>query len=535
MRIPLSWPAAAAIIFLLIPVGLSYLYPISFWANTDYQPLGLADALNLAYRIADLKMYTGRGMADHPGVPFYFMSWLALALTGFPIAWKDARFYTQVLDHVDTYYAITIWLGASMGALGVYLFARVAQRIAPAGIVLLGLLMWLVSTPATLLMFTSPSIDSFAMLINALFFAVLVQLAYSPNVTSVVCASSAAVGAFAYLNKLSYIYVPLALAATGVLNLILRRPGWLRSIWICILFAVLTYAIVVLVGRLVIGHAAFDALIEFHKKVFHGSGVYGSGEQVVVSGDAIRRAIAAIPAERTYAVAIALVGGVIVAIAGLAAALRGPQHLPTAIIAIGTGLASLASAAIVLKHYAFHYTAGVSATLPACVIALYLLTRHWNHRVRWAAVLVGVGAVAVIAAKTIPALAASLAFEAKRTELANADKKDIAGYLANDKRLVEFVYPAPFAQYGEGFVIVYGSVPRLTQAYREGRPDVISSMTADLTDRPVGIYVLDKGYFPTVDAIKSATNIALVSPKPDTMKDGDRLIELRTVFLLIRQ
>ena len=72
-------PVAFAILCLAIPPVLFVLYPSSFWANTDYEPLGLADALNLAYRLADRQMYPARGLMDHPGVPFYFMSWLALA------------------------------------------------------------------------------------------------------------------------------------------------------------------------------------------------------------------------------------------------------------------------------------------------------------------------------------------------------------------------------------------------------------------------------------------------------------------------
>jgi hypothetical protein len=100
---------------------------------------------------------------------------------------------------------------------------------------------------------------------------------------------------------------------------------------------------------------------------------------------------------------------------------------------------------------------------------------------------------------------------------------------------VEYVYRAPFAEYGEGFVVIFGSVPRMTEAYLKSRPDVISSMTSGLIDREVGAYVLDKGYFPTADSIRTSANIALVSPKPATMADGDQLIELRVTFLLIRR
>jgi hypothetical protein len=37
-----------------------------------------------------------------------------------------------------------------------------------------------------------------------------------------------------------------------------------------------------------------------------------------------------------------------------------------------------------------------------------------------------------------------------------------------------------------------------------------------------------------VESVKAAENLALLDPKPVRFKDGDKLIELRTVFLLIR-
>ena len=47
--------------------------------------------------------------------------------------------------------------------------------------------------------------------------------------------------------------------------------------------------------------------------------------------------------------------------------------------------------------------------------------------------------------------------------------------------------------------------------------------------------VLDKSYFPTAESVKAASNLALLRSKPATMQDGDKLIELRTTFLLIRR
>jgi hypothetical protein len=530
-----SWPLLLAIAFFLIPVLLAVSYPVSFWLGTDYEPLGLADALNLAYRLADWKMYVATGMAYHPGVPFYVMSWLALALAGYPVASADSGFYAAVLADVEKYHQVTIWVNALAGAVGVYIFARTAQKLVPIGAVIAGVVIGLFSTPATLLTFASPSIDSFAILINSLFFVALVRIAFDRDVLPGVAALAATVGALAYLNKLSYIYVALALVLTGILNHAFRRPGWIRTVMCCIVFSVVFFLVVKIAGSAIIGQEAFASLKDHHKNVILGSGMYGTGPEVVVSGDEVRRAIAGIPADRSYAIPLALIGGALLGVAGFFTALRGVQHVPVGILGIGAGLASAMSAAIVLKHYALHYTAGVSATLPVSLVVGYLLVQDWGYRPRGIAGVVAALAIVFMATLTIPSATGVLASRMVATEQVKADGADIRAHLAGEKRVVMFVYKAPFAEYGEGFVVSFGSVPRLTEAYLKSRPNVISSMTVGLIDREIGVYVLDKGYFPNAASIKAAPNIALLAAKPVTMADGDKLIELRTVFLLIRQ
>ena len=529
-----SWPLFLAIAFFLIPVLAAVSYPISFWLGTDYETLGLADALNLAYRLADWKMYPANGMAYHPGVPFYLLSWLALALAGHPVASADSGFYAAVLADVENYHQITIWVNALAGAIGVYIFARTARKLAPLGVVVAGLGLWLFSTPATLLTFVSPSIDSFAILINGLFLVVLIRIAFDRDALPIVAAFAASVGALGYLNKLSYIYVGLALAITGILNLLFRRPGWIRTGLCCLVFGAAFFLVVRFAGSAIIGHESFNDLIGYHKQVILGSGMYGTGPEVVVSGAEVRRAIAAIPADRSYAVAVALIGGVLLGVAGFFTALRGAQHIPVGILGIGAGLASAMSATIVLKHYALHYTAGVSATLPASLVVGYLLIQDWGYRPRVVACGVASVAIVVMAATNIPPVSGLLRSRMAATEHVKADLADIHTHLAGEKRVVEYVYKVPFAEYGEGFVVFYGSVPRMTEAYLKSRPNVISSMTVGLIDREVGAFVLDKSYFPNAASIKAAPNIALLAAKPVTMADGDKLIELRTVFLLIR-
>jgi len=528
------WPLGFAVLFLSLPPLLFALYPSSFWAKMDYEPHGLADALNLAYRLADRHMYPARGMMDHPGVPFYFMSWLALALAGFPTATSDPGFFATVIANVERFHLNAIWLAALVGAIGIYVLARTAQKVAPAGVVALGLIVWLVSTPAALLMFVSPSIDSFGILINALFLVVLIRIADHRAPLMGLAVLSGATGAFAYLNKLSYLYIALALAAAGILNLIFRKPGWMRAGWLCIVFGVTFVLVVLAVGFGIIGRQGFHDLLQFHKSVFRGSGLYGAG-QGGVSSEALWRAVAAIPADRAYAMVLALGGGAILIAGGLATSLRGARHFPAAIIGTGAGIACSLSAVIVMKHYALHYTAGVAATLPAGVVGGYLLLKDWGFRPGAPAAVLAAAASLLMATQTVPPLLSVLASRTNTTELAKADDEDIRTHLAGDTRVVEFVYRAPFADYGEGFVVTFGSVPRLTEAYRRSRPNVISSMTADLVDREIGAFVLDKAYFPTAETVRAAPNIALLASKPVTLQDTDRLIELRTCFLVIRR
>jgi hypothetical protein len=527
-----SWPIAFAIVFFVIPILLFHIYPNSLWANFDYETEAVADALNMAYRIADHRLYFARGLVDHPGVPFYLMSWLALALTGYPAA-SGPGFFDTVIEHAEVFYRILIWLAALTGAVGIVIFARAARRLVPIAVVAIALLIWLVSSPATLLMFESPSIETFALLINALFFAVLVRLAYDANLTARVAFLCGCVGAFAYLNKLSYIYVPVALAVVGFTNARLRGAGWIQTRRLTLYFAFGVLLVLLATAVFFISWPGFLILLRFHLRVMLGSGLYGTGDQVVIAKDEIWRSLAAIPADRAYAMVIALVGGPCLVIGGFLAGRKGSDHVPVALIGIGTGTASLLSALFVVKHYNVHYVAGVSATLPASTVAAYLLIKSRDYRFRTAAAALAVVAILLMTSQMLGWLLPQLAAKTKTTELAAADLQEIKAQFAGKKVLVEFGYAAPFSQAGEGFVVVYGSVRRLTDDYLQSRPDVIGSMASNLRDRDADAYVIAKAYFPTVESVKAAPNLSLFGRKSVRFKEGDKLIELHTAFLLI--
>jgi hypothetical protein len=529
------WPLALAVIFFAISTLLAISYPSSFWMVTDYEPHGLANALNMAYRLADRQMYQADGLAYHPGVPFYLMSWLALAIIGYPVATGAPSFFSTVIEHVDDYHRASLCLAAVVGAAGVYFFARAARALVPVGVTIIALSAWLVSTPAVLLTFMSPSIDSFALIINALFFAVLVPLAYEDKVDPSIIIFAAGVGAFAYLNKLSYVYIPVALLAAILVKLVFGKAGWLRAPLLLLLFLASLVLFTLAVALLVIGWEGFDKVLTYHQNVIMGSELYGTGSPTVVSKDEVWRAIAAIPSDRTYAVPLALIGGAGVGIGGLVTLFRRGGNVSLAAISIGTGVTAVLSALSVLKHYNIHYTAGVAATLPACVVCCYLLARSWSLRFPTVGAALAASVIFFLAFQMKGPLIHTLAGRTQNSQLTAADLGELSSHLAEYKRGVEFAYRVPFAQYGEGFVVTFASVPRLTYDYLQTRPQTISSMVAGLVTRDVGAYVIDKNYFRDVESVKAASNVALLGPKPVKFEEGDRLIELRTVFLLMRK
>jgi hypothetical protein len=492
----------------------------------------------MAYRLADQKMYMAMGMTNHPGVPFYFMSWLALALTGHPLGSDGVTLFNMMVNQIETFHRVMICLAGLVGATGIFIFARSAQKLVPSGVTISGIALWLFSVPATMFTFVSPGMESFALLINALFFTVLVRLAYEQELSERFVILAGCVGAVAYLNKLSYLYIPIALISAIAVKLVFDRTDRRRGALLVCLFFLSFISAVLAAAVFIIGRQAFSDLMVFHKQVIFGSGLYGKGDPSVISGPIVWNNLTAIPANRTYGIAIALFGGIGLGIGGLVTAFKKPEHLPVAVLSIGAAVAASFSALAVLKHYTDHYTAAVSATLPVCAVAGYLLLKAWAGRVEAAYSLLVAVTVLLMAYPVAESLAAKLTFFSEQSRLARADSQQIAAMTAGDSRAIYYTYRSPFAQFGEGFVIDFASIPRLTEAYLESRPNVLNTLTVSksisTSEREVGIYVIDKKYFNSADLVRNAPNLDLLGMKPVSYREGDRLIELQTVFLLVR-
>lgn len=521
-----------ASLFFLLPLSLAFLYPISFWLGNDYEPLGLANAFNLAFRLGHHHMYPGDGMTNHPGVPFYVMSWSALALAGYPLASDPLKFFYAVLDHIRTYQLTAIALASLLGAGSIYLFARIVSPLVAAPIVVLSLALWLLSTPATVLNFLSPSNETFALPVNVLFLLSLLRISRDDRGTFATFAIAGAVGAIAYLNKMFYIYVPAALCAAMIAQYGFPVKQALRLLKGLVISGPVLVAVVVATGYFVIGWDGFNALLTFHRSVIMGSGLYGEGPQTVVGADQVLNALHSIPSDKTYAIPLALAGGAgLLLIAGILF-LRDRRPRPEITIAVGCGFAAVLSALFILKHYNANYSAGVSATLPGCVVAYHLLIKG---RVSWITPLVTAVALLCVAYPVVSRLHPYLKDRAERSQAIALDHDDILKLAANQKRVVNFTYRVPFREYGEGFVLAYAGVAPLTKAYVSDRRGTTNSQTRALVSEDVGAYVLDKSSFLTPDAVKAAPNMDLLGPAPVRFQDGDTLIELRTVYVVLRR
>lgn len=516
--------------FFLLPLSLALLYPISFWLGNDYEPLGLANGLNLAFRLGHGQMYPAEGMTNHPGVPFYLMSWSALALTGYPLATNALDFFYSALDHIRAYQLNSIALASLVGASSIYLFVRVASPIATAPIIITALALWVLSTPATLTNFLSPSNESFALLINVLFLLSLLQISRDHRGTVRSFSIAAAVSSMAYLNKLSYCYVPAALCAAMFAQYAFPLKRALRLATGLLIFSSVFVAIVAAVGYFIIGWVSFRGVLAFHRSVILGAGLYGGGSPTLVSTEEILNALQSIWPDKSFAIPIALIGGTVLLFSASAFLLKQHRPRPDITVAIGCGTAAALSAMFVLKHYGYHYSAGVSATLPGCVIACHSLTRARSF---WTAPLIAAVILLMIAYPVTSRLQYYLITRAESSRATLLDHEEILRLASIQNKVVDYAYRAPFREYGEGFVVNYASVEPLTNAYVKDRRGTTNSITEHLVREDVGVYVIDKGYFPTADAVKEAANVDLLGPRPVRYHDGDTLIELRTVFVLM--
>src|SRR5260370_3438126 len=144
-----------------------------------------------------------------------------------------------------------------------------------------------------------------------------------------------------------------------------------------------------------------------------------------------------------------------------------------------------------------------------------------------------IAALCILATPAVSAANDLMSTYWRRTLDAEADYKAIARYI-RETPLVGFAYAVPFREYGEGFLLANIDIPQLTFQYLAKQSGTISSFTQHLVQRDVGGFIIDKSRFLDGRSRQEADNFNLLGPKV-TYRATDELIELRTVFVLVRK
>src|SRR5262249_47862844 len=161
----------------------------------------------------------------------------------------------------------------------------------------------------------------------------------------------------------------------------------------------------------------------------------------VVDSQHVWNAIRAIPADHVYCLPIALIGGLALIAAGLLGAIvRKADYLPVSLVSMGAGLSAVLASLSVLKHYDAHYTPAVSATLPACVVASYMIARSYSYRLRLTWFVGTIAASLLMAWGTLPAIRAHIDDKIETNRLASADLNAINSLGIDRESSIGFLY-----------------------------------------------------------------------------------------------
>jgi hypothetical protein len=275
----LRWKSVAfALLLGLFLAAITFGLRESFWSSSDYGLLSLSHPIHLEWRVSHWETFPAPGLVGHPGIPFYFASWVVVALVvpSFSAAGFDR--YSEIIANAEAIYVANQAIAISLIALSSFLFVRVAARVAPFGVILAALGLWLGSSYQAVLTSTSLSIETFALPLNVLFLWILLRIAVATRISIADSLIAGLVAAFGYLMKLPYLCVAFGLAAAFLSSFIIHRVGLISALKRSLLSLVYFVLCIAMIGYVVIGAEGLEALLRFHESVLFHSGHYGTGE-----------------------------------------------------------------------------------------------------------------------------------------------------------------------------------------------------------------------------------------------------------------
>ena len=495
--------------------------------------LSLSHALNLEARLADRTYYPAPSLAGHPGVPFYLTSWLALKAS-VPSTADVADRLSQVFDNAEAFFLATEGMAIAIGAASIFSFVMVGGRLANPLVCLLGLGLWVASSHQSLLTVLSLQNETFALALNVVFIAVVYRVARSDRLRLLDALWIGLVSAAAYLVKISYLYIPIAIAAALLTSLAIRHRPERSEIPIAGLACVIFVAAIMVIGYGVIGKPAFHALLAFHWSVLTHAGLYGHGASGLVSEEVLRETQQSAIASGALAIPLALAGGAFGSICSVLRYRQRCSEAADAIVGVGLSVAAMMSALIVIKHYAEHYVAGVSATLPGLAIMAFrdLESRRLRTLYYSTLTLIVAGCLVVSWPRLLAVCRAATEF---RAELSN-DRRELENIIADRKGVGLYTYGLPLREASAGFVMYYAGLGALEREYAANKPTRMSPLQkiAQAANTRFDYFVVSKSYYPDKGAVRAATALDPLGALQVHYEAGDQLVELRRMFIILK-
>lgn len=380
--------------FLLVVMWayLRFFHPITFWGVGEDGPImSLAEAVNLDFWFSE-KGSRGISQAQfyQPGMYYQLTSWVAYRLSSAPVFGFDhIELFKKTMVEPHGYWQITqvIPLLISFVTLGL-LWMRVRKETLLTLIACITI--YFAAVPAMRYGVWMLFNESFSFLFAVVFFTSCHRLFLSgpilPWKKIFVCGL---LGGLLYLHKMNYVVWALALLpaiyVSGWLNrMALRRMfGRMAVYFLTIVLTVQAF------GRLFLGSHGFHQMIDGHKAIFMGSGIYGNGDRSVVKASVVIENLKGFWVSDPFTLILVLI---LIGISFFAVYQNRKNrdwlrvHAPEGVLLIGAaGLMSLA----LLKHFQPYYTVSVAALFP--LIVLWLANAGQKRALPWLLPLIVLG------------------------------------------------------------------------------------------------------------------------------------------------
>lgn len=503
-----------------------FVWPTHFWATgNDYVYLSLAHAIHFEFALHH-KIDPDAALLNHPGLPFYFTSWLALRAAAFSEGSNEI--IQSALSHPDDFFLASRIIAGLITAAAVGA-AWLLLRGITAGWRLLAMLAFFATTSASLRYgLTLLGNETFALPLAVLLFWTIGLLARASPRANWPWLLLGSVAALGYVVKLLYLDLLVASAAVAAIDAWwgCRRPGMTLLIEFIRRVTLLAVAFLAVAGSLllaVLGRNGLKALLTFHASIFTHSGNYGSGEVGLVSTVAVGDALTKIAETALPYPLVAVVAALIVVL--WEKSRSGSLDRLTALWVTAALAAMLSAAAAVLKHFGSHYVVSISAILPFALLPVLA-----QRRFRWVAAAAVAGGLGVTAFQA----AHEFALESQAAAEIAEDEIRIAAMplLPEEARL--WTYRVASEKFATAFVATYSGLQSLTAALAD--PSLRDFSSYSMINRPYRYIVLDHDYFPDADAVRNTkaslepTQGMLVYIAPD-----DRIYMLKRTIVVEKQ